>query len=809
MATRTSADIQSTEDYVDLVMKPGEGISSVSHQEASQRHQTPEQFMFRNKKKTGWRDGISQNDEAEVRSNEKLLNFDNKWQNLFKFPKGNKTVDSSVPRNLTLKNETGLSKEIASNKMLEVESNAKSLAKMIEDGSSRNAIDPAKIKEAAKNLEDQVETLQDEVLQTFANESVAIEKEKEEGKDKSSLQKDKKEKDEKKFSKEKNKNCTDCGTKVPKPGDPADNSTLVPKLKKGGDNNGTSSAFDANNTVKDDPSEKKVENEKAKNVENGQKETKKKVDEDKEDKDQRDNGEKKTKGEAESNSDSKKNPKKGTKTAALDKGKHCKDCGTKIPKVGNKTDDGKLAVPKLTGDNDTTVANGFKQGQAALEKQKEVKTNDKGAGKSASDNKEATMKAEKKPCKNCGGKIAKPGNKTDDGKLIVPKLSKTNTNSSQNAYQNALANEKLILQNVQVDKEESFDLDDDAQEITEDADYAELSSSKYAGSKNKTSESQIREGEASQKTVGQSTGNGDSGSSAEREEQRNKELADSEKESRQNQEENKSMEGLNNTKSGATQVGNEKEQNGNKTNKEVRLNGDKQDEKKPDASSKVDDKSDTKKEDSNDQAGDNSSEMKTSEQADEAKGRNKEVNGSKVSDKESVGNKNMTEEAKLKKETDLKDYSVDRVKNQNMKTVKQFSDLLKIVLKNTTTEQKEELLKLTWHDLRARHTKEKMNEQKDKVKSNSAGDGNFSNSSGLRHKPGGSVKPEVKSPTEESTPSKSGDNGGYKTIVGRIKEKISLLKDLIELNKRREAKKNSTAYDPYQGFKRAKVRDNR
>ena len=474
MATRTSADIQSTEDYVDLVMKPGEGISSVSHQEASQRHQTPEQFMFRNKKKAGWRDGISQNNDAEVRSNEKLLNFDNKWQSLFKFPKGNKTVDSSVPRNLTLKNETGLSKEIASNKMLEVESNAKSLAKMIEDGSSRNAIDPAKIKEAAKNLEDQVQTLQDEVLQTFANESVAIEKdkdsnlgEKEEGKDKSNLQKDKKEKDEKKFSKEKNKNCTDCGTKVPKPGDPADNSTLVPKLKNGRDNNGTSSAFDANDTGKNDPSEKKDENEQSKDVEIGQKETTNKVDEDKEDKNQRDNGEKKTKKKTGSNNNSKKNPKKGTKTAALDKGKPCKDCGTKIPKVGNKTDDGKLAVPKLSGDNGTTVANGFRQTQAALEEQKKVKTQDKETEKTANDNKESTMKAEKKPCKNCGGKIAKPGNKTDDGKLIVPKLSKTNTNSSQNAYQSALANEKLILQNVQVDKEESFDLDDDAQEITE------------------------------------------------------------------------------------------------------------------------------------------------------------------------------------------------------------------------------------------------------------------------------------------------------------------------------------------------------
>ena len=346
--------------------------------------------------------------------------------------------------------------------------------------------------------------------------------------------------------------------------------------------------------------------------------------------------------------------------------------------------------------------------------------------------------------------------------------------------------------------------------VTVDADYAELSSNKYAGSKNKTSESQIREGETSQKAVGQSTGNSNSGSSAEREEQLNKELADSEKESRQNKEEIKSMEGSKNTKSGATQDGNEKEQNDNKTNKEVRLNSDKQDEKKQDASSKFDDTSDTKKEESNDQVGDYSSEMKTSEQVDEAGGHNKEVNGSKLTGKESPGKENMTEDTKLKKETDLKDYSVDRVKNQNMKTVKQFKDLLNIVLKNTTTEQKEELLKLTWHDLRARHTKEKaMNKQKDEVKSNSAGDGNFSNSSGLRHEPGGSVKPEVKSPTKESTSLKPGDDGGYKTIVGRIKEKILLLKDLIELNKRKEAKKKSTAYDPYQGFKRAKVKDNR
>ena len=535
MATRTSADIQSNEDYVDLVMKPGEGLGSeythdVHHEDESnhQRHDLPEG-------KQGSLKGEAKDEkEADARKKEapdKLNNFDGKWMNLFKFPKVNGTVNSKIHRNETSKSETEEQiKERENGKMIELQNDADNLAKLIAE-SSKNVVNPIKIKDAAANLEKKVEELHSDVVNNFVNNAEAIEKSKGEGKiskniseaggdkkvdnnddkgrndkvDNANLEGDgKKEKFAAETKKAKGKFCANCGSKIPKAGEVI-NKPIVPKLSKSDKENKTESKLNKNANFTD----AKLENEKKDNA------TQEWIADANHAVNFGYNGgvvegeERATKG---GKDDSEKNPKAAqdkTKNNKEEKNKKvCSDCGTKVPKPGDK-DDGKLIVPKLTGTNETKIENSFAKEEGTKSGGGEIKTKEGKKGKKVcsdcgtkvpkpgdkddgelvvpkltgtnesetekgfkeeegtknGDGKIKTNEGKKgeKVCSDCGTKVPKPGDK-DDGELIVPKLTKDNE-TEKTFGGNSLKEKTIKVENV--DKNESFDLDDDAQEITE------------------------------------------------------------------------------------------------------------------------------------------------------------------------------------------------------------------------------------------------------------------------------------------------------------------------------------------------------
>ena len=378
MATRTSADIQSTEDYVDLVMKPGEDLAAdkASSEGPSQRHDTPDQSRGGNSpKKSGWRDktrskgsesgDLSSGDTRDTESDKNIVNFNQKWDNLFKFPKVNSTVDTNVRTNVTTKNETTKDwKGADADKMVELEKGAYDLAKMIQDGSSKN--DPAKIKDAAKQLEEKVANLQKNVLQNLA---AAKDKTLSRSKSESKTEKDGKGKDK--------KLCSNCGTKVPKPGEKdEDGKLIVPKLS-GTNESVTTTGF------KDE------------------------------------------KGASSSGEVNKQNVKvKEDSKVRLNGEKVCPTCGAKVPKPGDKDENGNLIIPKISETDDTSSNNGFKEDENVKVGGETVK---------AQEDKEAKAK-EGRVCSNCGAKVPKPGDKDEDGKLIVPKLSGANETSDNAGF---------------------------------------------------------------------------------------------------------------------------------------------------------------------------------------------------------------------------------------------------------------------------------------------------------------------------------------------------------------------------------------
>lgn len=445
MATRSSADIQSTEDYVDLVMKPGEDLAAdkASSEGPSQRHDTPDQSRGGNNPiKSGWRgkvrnkgneSGVSSSaDTRDTESDKNIINFNQKWDNLFKFPKVNKTVDTNVRTNVTTKNETTKDwKGTDADKMVELEKGAYDLAKMIQDGSSKN--DPTKIKDAAKQLEEKVTNLQMNVLQNLAAvKDKKLSKLKSESKTEKAGKIDEKTKDK--------KLCSNCGTKVPKPGEKDDDGKLiVPKLS-GANESSTTSSF---KEEKGASSSGEIKTQSVKDKENGKvglngkkvcptcgAKVPKPGDKD-------ENGNLIVPKISESNETSSENSFKGKETARVagetakamaDKevkakeGKICPDCGAKVPKPGDKDEDGNLIVPKLSGTKETSAKAGFKDDENAKAKEETVKS------------KEKTDLKGSKVCPTCGTKVPKPGDKDEDGNLIVPKLSGTKEKSNESGF---------------------------------------------------------------------------------------------------------------------------------------------------------------------------------------------------------------------------------------------------------------------------------------------------------------------------------------------------------------------------------------
>ena len=468
-------------------MKPGESLTpfythDVHHEdEHHQRQDMPHDEQGSSKSETN---ATRDDEDEEMRKNEgegSLNNFDGKWMELFKFPKINRTVDSDVHRNLTKKNETEEQvEERETAKMMELEHDADVLAKLVEKSSTRN-INPDEIKDAAKKLEWKAEKLQSDFLDDMFNHNrtqgseMEAEKagqtaartsddksddkkdSKNEGKEVKNENQEVKEKEKDNKTADSKKNCSNCGAKIPKVGEKIEK-PIVPKLSKGENETVAESGSNISkitekvNAVKVSGTKEMAANDTR--IAHGDhvgyfdtEDGKPKVEKDSANKTPTGN-----KGESKSKKEEKK--KKGSSY-----------CGPEVPKPGQIQDDGKLLVPKLTGTNETGDNISFTADDS--DKNKGNKNEKKLNGKEEKENKESfkeNVKASNgKNCKNCQGKIPKPGDK-DDGKLVVPKLTKENQNEK------ALNQSASKVVNVKIAKSgesESFDLDDDSQEITE------------------------------------------------------------------------------------------------------------------------------------------------------------------------------------------------------------------------------------------------------------------------------------------------------------------------------------------------------
>ena len=135
-------------------------------------------------------------------------------------------------------------------------------------------------------------------------------------------------------------------------------------------------------------------------------------------------------------------------------------------------------------------------------------------------------------------------------------------------------------------------------------------------------------------------------------------------------------------------------------------------------------------------------------------------------------------------------------------TIRQFDKLLSRFLNNSSPEKGKELLKLTWHDLRQRYSKDpESNEENTRKIGNGENEENSKmNMNESNDESGGTAsKQKLKSP--ELSP-KSED---FKSTVGRIKEKLALLKELVAYTKMKKQQKLKKHFDPYAGFKRGGI----
>lgn len=513
MATQTSADIQSNEDYVDLVMKPGETMSSVTehdthhddHEKSNQRHETPREGKQEKIKETEVKDGSMT--EANEREEEGKLNgnFNEEWATLFHMPKVNGTGTKKGNGSKTTKDDRKTERETAeeikekeNRKMVELQNDASNLAKLIEE-STRKELSTKKLVDAASSLENKVESLQNDVIANFVNESVGEGKsgrvengrEKNTPKDSSRGRENVQgtrngtreeikmiekasdgNKSEERFAKggEKgSKDVANCPGKIPKVREKIDCGHTVPKLSKERVGNKTGSNNETNaKTLLADNAMARAKERMANNSGNEFVGGSSKLVEG-------EGGgaeEKKLSASKASGGNSKAVEGKTNGDKDGDKNEErYNDSEKKVLKPRGKTDDGKLIVPKISGSNGTEI-------------QKNHTSNEKGnggdnrSGKKGRGNEEQGGRKEKnfsnkegkgkkvnggKECKNCQGKIARPGD-VDDGKLIVPKIAEGNE-ASGNFDHHLLENEGV--KTGKVDQAESFDLDDDAQEITE------------------------------------------------------------------------------------------------------------------------------------------------------------------------------------------------------------------------------------------------------------------------------------------------------------------------------------------------------
>ena len=468
-------------------MKPGESLTpfythGVHHEdEHHQRQDMPHDEQGSSKSETN---ATKEDENVEMGKNEgesSLNNFDGKWMELFKFPKVNRTVDSNVHRNSTRKNETEEQvEEMETAKMMELEHDADVLAKLVEKSSTRN-INPDKIKDAAKKLEWKAEKLQNDFLDSMFSrnrtEGSEIEEEKagrnaartnddrsEDKKGSKNEEKEVKNGNQEVKQKEKDnkavdskKNCSNCGAKIPKAGEKIEGS-IVPKLSKGENEtvaeseNNISKIAESVNDVKVSGTKDIAANDTriAQSDHVGYFDTE-------------DGKAKVEKGSSNKNDKGNKGKSKLKKEEKNRRGSS--DCGPKVPIPGQIKDDGKLLVPKLTGTNETGGNVGFTGGYNDKSEGKNLKklNGKEEKGDEGESVKEDAKSSNGKDCKNCQGKIPKPGDK-DDGKLVVPKL------TNENQTEQVLKQSESKVVNVKIAKSgenESFDLDDDSQEITE------------------------------------------------------------------------------------------------------------------------------------------------------------------------------------------------------------------------------------------------------------------------------------------------------------------------------------------------------
>ena len=132
-----------------------------------------------------------------------------------------------------------------------------------------------------------------------------------------------------------------------------------------------------------------------------------------------------------------------------------------------------------------------------------------------------------------------------------------------------------------------------------------------------------------------------------------------------------------------------------------------------------------------------------------------------------------------------------------VETIKQFDKILSSFLNNSSPETGKELLKLTWHDLRQRYAKDKKDNQgKEELTKGRNDEKTGMNKSGLKAESLGTPSKQKAKSAQQLT-----NNENFKATVKRIKEKISLLKELVEYTKMKKRQK-LRKFDPYEGFKR-------
>ena len=173
---------------------------------------------------------------------------------------------------------------------------------------------------------------------------------------------------------------------------------------------------------------------------------------------------------------------------------------------------------------------------------------------------------------------------------------------------------------------------------------------------------------------------------------------------------------------------------------------------------------------------------------------NEDQKAKNVSNVEKQNDKYNSEKGTKSKNVEAKATAVKFA--DKVETIKQFDKLLSQFLNNSSPEKGKELLKLTWHDLRQRYAQEGKDDGGLKANSEEK-DSRNRTMNGTKLDSGGRAN--VKSIAGANKLTKAED---FKATVGRIKQKISLLHELVEYTKMKKQQKLKKTFDPYAGFKR-------